>query len=300
MCAKNTNVSSPPQYSSACAKRIGAVLLMSINSNHCSHSDQEGMTVVTSGRVDNDREYIAGLERGLAIIEAFAHKQGPVTVVEAAEFANVSRASARRCLRTLAQLGYAEHDGKSFRLASRALRLGHAYLASTPLVRVSQPIIEAASGRTRRSVSVAVLDANRVAIIARSYVQRSLSSGLGVGSWLPAYCSANGRILLSGLPDTRAEALLRNTARAKLTPRTIVSIPEIMAEIRAIRVRGYATNDEEVELGLWTMAVPIRDRSSAIVASLSMSCIGTTNDRKQLIKLLPDLQATGIRLSSML
>ncbi|HET9717571.1 MAG TPA: IclR family transcriptional regulator C-terminal domain-containing protein [Pseudolabrys sp.] len=251
-------------------------------------------------KVDEDREYIAGLEKGLAIVEAFADKQRAVTVAEAAEFANVSRASARRCLRTLEQLGYAEHDGKHFRLASRALRLGHAYLASTPLVRIAQPIIEAASDRTRRSTSVAVLDANRVAIVARSYVQRSLSTGLGVGSWLPAYCSANGRILLSGLPDSRAEALLRNTARTKLTPRTIISIPEIMGEIRAIRARGYATNDEEVELGLWTMAVPIRDRSGAIVASLSMSCIGSSADRKQLVKLLPDLQATGIRLSSML
>jgi IclR family pca regulon transcriptional regulator len=137
---------------------------------------------------DADREYIAGLEKGLAVIEAFADRQRPVTVSEAAEFANLSRASARRCLRTLEQLGYAEHDGKYFRLAPRALRLGHAFLVSTPLVRIAQPLIEAVSGRTRRSVSIAVLDTNRVVIVARSYVQRSLSSGLGVGSWLPAYC----------------------------------------------------------------------------------------------------------------
>ena len=178
--------------------------------------------------------------------------------------------------------------------------MGHAYLASTPLVRIAQPIIEAASERTRRSVSIAVLDGNRVVIVARSYVQRSLSSGLGVGSWLPAYCSANGRILLSGLPDARVETLLRGTVRNQLTPRTIVSIPEIMKEIRAIRARGYAGNDEEVELGLWTIAVPLRERSGATVASLSMSCIGGAADRKQLLKALPDLEATGIRLSSML
>lgn len=253
----------------------------------------------TSG-VDEDREYIAGLEKGLAVIEAFAEKQGPVTVSEAAEFGNLSRASARRCLRTLEQLGYAEHDGKYFRLAPRALRLGHAYLVSTPLVRMAQPLIEAASGRTHRSVSVAVLDSNRVVIVARSYVQRSLSSGLGVGSWLPAYCSANGRILLSGLPDARAEAVLRGTARSKLTPRTLVGIPEIMKEIRASRTRGYATNDEEVELGLWTVAVPLRDRSGGIVASLSMSCIGNAAEKKLLMKALPDLQGTAMRLSATL
>ena len=249
---------------------------------------------------DTDREYLAGLEKGLAVVEAFAEKQGPITVTDAAAFANVSRASARRCLRTLEQLGYAEHDGKHFRLAPRALRLGHAYLVSTPLVRIAQPIIEAASERTRRSVSIAVLDTNRVAIVARSYVQRSLSSGLGVGSWLPAYCSANGRILLSGLPDAAVERLLRNTRRSKLTLRTIVGIPEIMKEVRAIRGRGYATNDEEVELGLWTIAVALRDRSGAVVASLSMSGIGSAAERKNLIKALPDLQGAAIQLSSML
>lgn len=254
----------------------------------------------TATDADADREYIAGLEKGLAVIEAFADKQGRVTVSEAAEFANVSRASARRCLRTLEQLGYAEHDGKYFRLAPRALRLGHAYLASTPLVRIAQPLIEAASERTRRSVSVAVLDGNRVVIAARSYVQRSLSSGLGVGSWLPAYCSANGRILLAGLPDARAETVLRSTTRSKLTPKTLVGIPEIMREIRAIRARGYATNDEEVELGLWTLAVALRDRSGHVVGSLSMSCIGSAVERKQLMKALPDLQGTAMRLSAAL
>lgn len=253
-----------------------------------------------AGKPREDREYMAGLEKGLAVVEAFADKKRPITVTEAADFANVSRASARRCLRTLEQLGYAEQDGKNFRLAPRALRLGHAYLASTPLVRIAQPIIEAASGRTRRSVSIAVLDGNRVAIVARSYVQRSLSSGLGVGSWLPAYCSGNGRVLLSGLPDTSAESLLHNTKRIKLTPRTIVGIPDIMAEVRAVRARGYATNDEEVELGLWTVAVPIRERSGAISASLSMSAIGSSAERRQLIKVLPDLQATAHRLGSML
>lgn len=252
------------------------------------------------GKQEHDREYIAGLEKGLAVVEAFADRQRPITVTEAAEFANVSRASARRCLRTLEQLGYAERDGRYFRLSPRALRLGHAYLASTPLVRIAQPIIEATCERTRRSISIAVLDFNRVVIVARSYVQRSLSSGLGVGSWLPVYCSANGRILLSGLPDGQIEVMLKGMRRTKLTRRTIVAIPDIMADVRAIRSRGYAATDEEVELGLWTVAVALRNRSGGVVASLSMSCIGGSADRKQLLKALPDLQATAIRLSATL
>lgn len=173
-------------------------------------------------------------------------------------------------------------------------------MASTPLARVVQPVIEAASERTRHSVSVGVLDDTRVVIIARAYVQRSLSSGLGVGSWLPAYCSANGRVLLSALPDSRVEAILKRTSPIALTKRTLVRVPEIMSEIALVRKRGYATNDEEVELGLSTIAVPVRNRSGDIIASMSLSSIGTASERKQLIKLVPGLQASSFRLSGML
>jgi IclR family transcriptional regulator, pca regulon regulatory protein len=244
-----------------------------------------------------DREYLAGLEKGLSIIEAFSADEGGLNVARAAELAGISRASARRCLRTLQLLGYAEHDGKRFRLAPRALRLGHAYLASTPLARVIQPVIEAASERTKHSMSVGLLDDTQVVVIARAYVQRSLSGGLGVGSWLPAYCSANGRVLLSALPDGRVEAILKRTSRVRLTKRTRVGVLEIMSEIALIRERGYAANEEEVELGLSTIAVPVRNRSGNIIASMSLSSIGTAAERKQLIALLPELQATSFRLS---
>ncbi|HEY6024749.1 MAG TPA: IclR family transcriptional regulator C-terminal domain-containing protein [Pseudolabrys sp.] len=247
-----------------------------------------------------DREYLAGLEKGLAVIEAFSAEQGALNVARAAELAGISRASARRCLRTLAVLGYAQHDGKRFRLAPRALRLGHAYLASTALAKIVQPVIEATSERTKHSISVGLLDDTRVVVIARAYVQRSLSGGLAVGGWLPAYCSANGRVLLSALSDSRAEAVLKRTSRVRFTKRTLVRIPEIMREIALVRKRGYATNEEEVELGLSTIAVPVRKRSGEIIASMSLSSIGTPSERKQLIKLLPQLQATSFRLSGML
>ncbi|HEU5017228.1 MAG TPA: IclR family transcriptional regulator C-terminal domain-containing protein [Pseudolabrys sp.] len=249
---------------------------------------------------ETDKEYVAGLQKGLSVIEAFAVERAPLTVARAAELAGISRASARRCLRTLQALGYAEHDGKLFQLAPRALRLGYAYLASTHLARIVQPVIEIACERTRHSISVALLDDTRVLVIARAYVQRSLSVGLGVGSWLPAYCSANGRVLLAALPDNQIEALLKRTARVKLTKRTLVRVPEIVAEIARVRERGYAINDEEVEPGLSTIAIPVRSRSGVAVASLSLSSIGTSAERKQLAKLLPELQATSFRLSGML
>src|SRR3954453_489818 len=225
----------------------------------------------SSDENDPDRENMAGLEKGLIAIEAFEQSKLALTISEVAERTGLSRAAARRCLRTLVQLRYAATDGKYFWLAPRVLRLGHAYVSSNELTRVVQPIIEAASERTRNSMSVAVLDRPDAVIIARAVVRRSLSTGLGVGTRLPCHCSANGRVLLAGLPDREVEALLRSMPLNRLTTHTKIGAAEIMKEVRAVRSRGYAINDQEVELGLRTIAVPVHRRTGEMIASLSMS-----------------------------
>lgn len=244
-----------------------------------------------------DREYVAGLEKGLSIIEAFSRRQSALTVSEASELAGISRAAARRCLRTLQHLGYADYDGKYYR---RALRLGHAYVMSNPLPRFVQPIIEATSERTQRSITVAVLDRGEVLVIARAHVRRSLASGLGIGSRLPVHCSANGRVLLSTLPDSAVEHLLKQVPARRLTAHTKVQSKDVLKAIKAVRTNGYATNEQEVELGVRTIAVPIRDRAGMVVASLSMSAPVGDTSRDALLKLLPELQAARSRIESAL
>lgn len=248
----------------------------------------------------SDTEYIAGLEKGLAVIEAFSQQQPALTVTEASEAAGLSRAAARRCLLTLQRLGYAEYDGKYYRLLPRVLRLGHAYVNSSPLPRFVQPIIEATSERTQHSMSVAVLDEADVLVIARALVHRSLSSGLGVGSRLPAYCSANGRILLSEWPDGDIQRMLVGATIRRLTAYTKTNASDILKEIKAVRTRGYALNDQEVEIGVRTIAVPIRSRSGQIAASLSMSAPPEGADAKGLIALLPELDAARSRIEAVL
>jgi IclR family pca regulon transcriptional regulator len=247
-----------------------------------------------------DTEYIAGLEKGLAVIEAFSQQQPALTVTEASEAAGLSRAAARRCLLTLQRLGYAEYDGKYYRLLPRVLRLGHAYVNSSPLPRFVQPIIEATSERTQHSMSVAVLDEADVLVIARALVHRSLSSGLGVGSRLPAYCSANGRVLLSEWPDAEIQRLLVGATIRRLTGYTKISASDILKEIKVVRARGYALNDQEVEIGVRTIAVPIRSRSGQITASLSMSAPPEGADAKALIGMLPELDAARSRIEAVL
>jgi IclR family transcriptional regulator, pca regulon regulatory protein len=247
-----------------------------------------------------DREYVAGLEKGLAVIDAFERLQSPLTVSEAGHSAGISRAAARRCLRTLEQLGYAEYDGKYYRLLPAILSLGHAYVSSNPLPRFVQPIIEAISEHTQRSMTVAVLSRNDILVIARAHVRRSLASGLGIGARLPAHCSANGRILLSTLPDVQLERLFKQANLPALTAHTKVNPREVLKEVRLARIRGYATNEQEVELGVRTIAVPIRTRSGAVIASLSMSAPVGDTGKNALMKLLPQLEIARSRIESTL
>ena len=232
-----------------------------------------------------------GLEKGLAIIEAFGISRGPLTLTEAAQITGHTKAAVRRSLLTLCKLGYAVQSGRQFRLAPRSLRLGHAYVASDALAKVAQPILERTSERTHESASIAVLDAQDAVFVARSTHRRSLSSGLGVGARLPAYCSATGRVLLSAMKPAEIEFLLNRMSRPALTPHTRVSIREILREIALVRSNGYAINDEELEIGLRSLAVPVRTGRGELIAAMSLSVSTSRMTRDGAIeRLLPELE----------
>ena len=254
-----------------------------------------------SERSKEEKEYVAGLEKGLLIIEAFGIKNKALTLSEAAEVTGHSRASARRSLLTLQRLGYVECDGKYFRLAPRVLRLGHAYLTSTSLARIVQPTLEAISERTRESSSFAVLDGTDVVFVARAATRRSLSNGLGLGSRLPVHSAATGRVLLADLPPDEALLRLKRMARSQLTPHTRVDIPVLMALLDDVRKQGYAVSNEELELGVRSLAVPIREGSGRTVGSLSIVSATSRRTLDNMIEdLLPELERARRMLASVL
>jgi IclR family pca regulon transcriptional regulator len=257
--------------------------------------------VLEQDQVKEEKEYVMGLEKGLAIVEAFGIAKGPLTLTQAAEITGHTKAAVRRSLLTLCKLGYASQDGRQFRLAPRSLRLGHAYVASDPLTKVAQPILEMTSERTRESASIAVLDAQDAVFVARSTHRRSLSSGLGVGVRLPAYCSATGRVLLAGRPVAEVEFMLNRMSRPALTPRTRTSMREILKEIAFVRTRGYAISDEELEIGLRSIAVPIRNGRGDLIAAMSLSVATTRMTRDQLVEqLVPELETARRTFASLL
>jgi IclR family pca regulon transcriptional regulator len=252
-------------------------------------------------RSSDDKEYVAGLEKGLSVIEAFGIMNRPLTLSEAAEITGHSRASARRSLLTLQRLGYVESDGKLFRLAPRVLRLGYAYVTSTTTSKIVQPILESISERTHESSSVAVLDGTDVVFLARAATRRSLTNGLGLGSRLPAYCAATGRILLAALPPEDAHERLQRTKRLPLTPHTCTEMPALLSLLEDARRQGYAVSDEELELGVRSIAIPLRDNHGRTIAAMSIvASVHRYTLDAMLERLLPQLESARRMLASML
>ena len=215
-------------------------------------------------------EGMGGLAKGLAIIEAFA-TQGVLSVSDAARSSNITRAAARRCLITLTELGYVEHSGREFRPTPRLRRLGGASTTRDHIARLAEPLLKGARDQLAESVSLAVLDDDRPLFIARAEAEHILSTGVRVGAHLPAYCSATGRVLLSQFEDSEIARRIGRKPFPARTPHTITKPAPLLAEIQAVRKRGYAISDQELELGMRALAVPVTDGNNEIVAAISVS-----------------------------
>ena len=146
------------------------------------------------------RDWIAGLEKGLSIIEAFDAEHDRMTSSQVGQRCGLTRTAARRHLLTLTHLGYAQSDGKLYWLSPRALRLGQAYLESARLPRAVQPYLQRVTAGTGETTYAGVLDRQEIVYIARSGPQRALNIGYVLGSRVQAHVTAAGLLLLSLLP----------------------------------------------------------------------------------------------------
>ncbi len=220
-------------------------------------------------RMLNKTNYIASLAKGLRVLECFGAERSRLAIADVAATTGLDRATARRCLLTLHELGYADYDGKFFSLTPRVLRLGVGALAALPLPQIVQPWLDQLSEQIEQSCSVSVLDETEIVYIARAAQKRVMSVGLLPGSRLPAHCTSMGRVLLAALPEADARAIVE---ASDLTPRTLyslTSVDEIMRVIADVHANGYSLVEQEVELGLRSLAVPIFDMRGRVVAALN-------------------------------
>jgi IclR family transcriptional regulator, pca regulon regulatory protein len=227
-------------------------------------------------------DLLGGFAKGLAVIETFSAERQRLSIAEAAAETGMDRATVRRCLLTLAELGYANYDGKYFSLTPRILRLGTACLATMPLPNIVQPYLDRLSQDIGQSTSVSILDDWEIVYVARASQQRLMSISLMPGSRLPAYCTSMGRVMLAALPESQAKDILKRRPPVKRTPFSLTSTAEIMHTLTKVKKDGFAINNQEIEVGLRSIAVPILDSRGRLAGALNTGVAAVHDDASEL------------------
>jgi IclR family transcriptional regulator, pca regulon regulatory protein len=249
-----------------------------------------------------DPNFMTSLARGLAVIQAFSTQKRQLTISQVSNKTGFSRAAVRRCLYTLTKLGFAgSDDNHHFFLQPRILALGHSYISSMPLAASAQPVLEHISHMLHESCSIATLEDLDIIYVARANVTRIMSIDLGVGSRLPAFCTSMGRVLLANLPPAELESFFERVRLTRHTNRTIVSVEKLRQALRLVLRNGYSLVDQELEVGLRSMAVPIQNAGGKVVAALNVGAHAQRLSIQELqTKFLPQLRAAAQELSMLL
>lgn len=236
-------------------------------------------------------EFVTSLARGLSVMRSFGHESREQTLAEVAAATGLTRATARRFLLTLVDLGYARSDGKRFRLTPRVLDLGYAYLSSMELWDVAQPVLEDIMREVDESCWAGMLDGTDMVYVAGAPKRRLLSVNISVGTRLPAHATGMGRVLLAALPPEELDRFFERSDLPPLTPRTITDETELRVRIDRARRDGFCLIEEEVQLGLCAIAVPILDGKDRVVAAMSVATHYSRMSPAELkAKVLPHLQ----------
>ena len=231
---------------------------------------------------------VQSLIRGLAVIRVFDAENAQLTLSDVARRAELTRATARRVLHTLADLGYVSTDGRRFSLRPKILELGHAFLSSMRLPAIVQPHLERLTDSAHESSSVAVLDEHDIVYVARVARQRIMTVAINVGTRFPAYATSMGRVLLANLPSDELDHYLDRHEREAFTSHTITDRGELVAELTKVRDQGWALVDQELEEGLRSIAAPIRDRTGVVVAAINLSASSRRGEATEVVEhLLP-------------
>jgi len=233
---------------------------------------QDAKSSASLDQYAGDPNFMTSLARGLLVIQSFSPQTPQMTISQLAAKTGLSRAAVRRCLYTLTKLGFAGiEDGSRYTLRPRMLALANSYSASNSLSTAAQPILERMSAVLRESFSVATLDGDDIVYIARSSVSRVMSDDLHIGSRLPAYCTSMGRVLLAYLPGDQLEQYLARVTLTPFTARTVTSTDKLRLALRNVRRHGYALVDQEYEVGLRSLAVPVYAPTGRVVATINLS-----------------------------
>ncbi len=243
---------------------------------------------------ERSRDYVQSLARGLSVLRSVAGDRPSATLADIAARSGLSRAAARRLVLTLEHLGYVQATGREYRLTPRVLELGFGFLGARDLTDLAQPWMEQLAHQANESCSMAVLDGRDIVYVARVSVRKVMTVSLAVGARLPAYCTSMGRVLIAGLPPERLDAWLDGLETRRYTNRTVTDPTRLRRILDNVRRDGYVWVEQELETGLCSIAVPLRDRAGRVVAALNLGMpFHADAKRRATNELLPALRQTA-------
>jgi IclR family pca regulon transcriptional regulator len=215
---------------------------------------------------NGDPEFMTSLARGLVVLRCFADEKRPMTIAQASRLTGLSRPAVKRCLHTLVRLGYAAQHGLNYVLQPKVLALGYAYLSSSTLAMRAQPLLDHLRDEIHESCSLGVIEENEVYYVARAEVSRIMSIALRAGSRVPLYCTSMGRVLMAGRSSEEQASYLRQTELVALTPNTRIDPATLRSIFAHVHEEGHAIVDQELEIGLRSIAVPVMGINGVIAA----------------------------------
>ena len=228
-------------------------------------------------RRDSSPDFIEAIARGLDVIRAFGPGQPMMSLAAVATASDLPRPTARRILKTLEELGYVRQaaavppPGGGYELTPRVLDLGMSYVLSRGLWEVARPHMEALVARTRESSSIAQLDGSDIVYVARVAVPKIVTLAVTIGTRFPAMQTSLGKVLLAALPPAEVDRVLAEPSRSGIMPRWQPDASERAAALREVRARGWALTDEQLALGIRSVAVPLRDGDGRVIAALNVN-----------------------------
>ena len=242
----------------------------------------------------SSRDFVSSLSRGLSILSSFSNTSRKMTLSEVATETGMSRATARRFLLTLVRDGYVVTDGKLFDLTPKVLDLGFSVLSTIGVWDRARPFMERLSDQTGETCSAAILDGSEVVYVAGVQAHNIISVGITIGSRLSAVYTANGRVLLAAQPEEYWDGIIKN---AQLTPRTPYSVTKktkFREVLEDVRDKGWSLVVEELELGLLSIAIPLRYRSGVLAGAINIAVPSVRAVPEDMVKIyLPKLKETA-------
>ena len=247
-------------------------------------ANQQRKSLTIAEEIDTltNPSFMTSLARGLAVVKAFSDQRRAMTIAQLSHKTGIPRAAVRRCLYTLKQLGYADSEANNFFLKPKILSLGYSYLSSTPLTISAQPCLNHVSLSLGESCSLAVLEHHEILYISRSQTSRVMSVALNTGSRLPAYCTSLGRVMLAALSNADLDHYFSKVPLRPMTEHTVVSEVRLREILNETAEQGYAIVEEELEIGLRSIALPVRGASGTVAAALNVGAQSSRVSREQM------------------